>query len=103
MDDTSASARRVDRLGEYLLRTVGDLPEVAQEWNQLDPGVRATWSLDWHQTIAMDLPFLEAQYKAGVMTKAQQTRYRKLLKQLGGHLPLIERLGLTQPRVPLAV
>lgn len=82
---------------------LGDLPEIAEEWAELPEGERISWSLDWDQIMGGDLPFLEAQYRGGAMTRTQQTRYRKLLKRLKEHLPIIERLGLYPPRVPLEV
>jgi hypothetical protein len=92
---------RVDTGLESLRLMVGDLPEVAEEWNQLDDGERAHWSLDWDQLMGSHLRLLEAHFRAGQMTAAQQERYRAVLSKLKAALPLIERLDLYRPTVPL--
>jgi hypothetical protein len=92
---------RIDTGLESLRLMLGDLPEVAEEWNQLDDGERAHWSLDWDQLMGSHLRLLEERFRAGQMTAAQQQRYRAVLSELKGALPLIERLDLYRPPVPL--
>ena len=98
-----AMTQRIERLLGYLVRTVADLPEVAAEWKRLEPASRATWSLDWHQTMVMDLPFVQEQYRARTMTKKQRAHYEDLLRRLKECQPIIERLGISQPHIPLEV
>src|SRR3712207_6102860 len=80
---------------------LGDLPEVAQEWDELSDGERVSWSLDWDQIMASDLLLLDRQFRAGAMTTEQETRYRALLCDLTAMLPTIQRLQLYPPPVPL--
>lgn len=103
MADGAEVVKSIGRYLEYDRLTLGDLPEVAEDWTTLSEGERVSWSLSWDQVMGSDLPFLETQYRSGVITKAQQSEYRKLLKEIKEHLPLIERLGLYPPRVPLEV
>ena len=86
---------------ESLRLTLGDLSEVAGEWTQLNDGERASWSLDWDQLMATYLPLLERSYRSGAMTPDQQVRYGEVLRQLKEALPLIQRLQLYPPPVPL--
>jgi hypothetical protein len=74
---------------------------VAAEWAQLPDGERAHWSLDWDQLMGGDLRLLDPCYRAGAMTSEQQERYRAVLSELKAALPLIERLDLYRPTVPL--
>jgi hypothetical protein len=92
---------RIDIGLESLRLMLGDLPEVAEEWNQLDDGEQVHWSLDWDQLMGSDLPLLEAHFRADRMTAAQRERYRAVLTELKAALPLIERLDLYRPTVPL--
>lgn len=80
---------------------LGDLPELVQERPELSDGERASWSLDWDQVMASDLPVLERAYRAKEMTPEQEACYRGLLRDLKEALPLIERRGLYPPPVPL--
>ena len=80
---------------------LGDLPELADEWDELSDGERVSWSLDWDQIMASDLPLLDRQIRAGEMTTEQETRYRALLCELKAMLPTIQRLQLYPPPVPL--
>ncbi len=86
---------------ESLRLTLGDLSEIAGEWTQLNDGERASWSLDWDQLMATYLPLLERSYRSGAMTPDQRARYCAILRQLKEALPLIERLQLYPPPVPL--
>ena len=103
MAHTDVTTQRIERLLDALLRTTGDLPEVAEEWKALEPASRATWSLDWHRTLVMDLPFVQEQYITGTMTKKQRAQYEDLLRRFKECQPIIERLGITQPQIPLEV
>ena len=86
---------------ESLRLTLAELPEVAGEWARLPDGEWASWSLDWDQLMATYLPLLERSYRSGAMTPDQQARYREILRQLKEALPLIQRLQLYPPPVPL--
>lgn len=88
---------------EILEANVNDLPEVAEEWTELADGERVSWSLDWDQLMLSYLPDMHLAYRTGRMTPEQQERYRELLGKLRDALPILERLNLAQPPVPLNV
>ena len=79
---------------------VNDLPEVAQEWGELSDGERESWSLDWGNEMA-GLGRL-AQYVAdGALDAGERARYRRVLRKLKDALPIVERLDLRRPPIPL--
>jgi hypothetical protein len=86
---------------ESLRLMLGDLPDVAAEWDEISDGERVSWSLDWDQLMATDLKLLDPIYRSGSMTPDQQSRYHTVLAQLKDALPLIERLDLYPPMVSL--
>ena len=47
----TATFRRVDIELKSLLLMLGDLPDVAEEWEQLPDAEQASWSLDWDQAM----------------------------------------------------
>jgi hypothetical protein len=84
---------------------VNDLPEVADEWGEIEWGEAATdeqlsWSMDWGNEMA-GLARLGRWAADGVLSPEQEARYRALLRQLREYLPLIERLNLRRPPVVL--
>jgi hypothetical protein len=87
------------------LRTVelmlGDLPEVAAEWEQLDGGEREGWSLDWSNEMS-GLKRLGRYASDGVLTAEQMASYRRVLRMLIDAQPTIERLNLYLPPIPIA-
>ena len=86
---------------ESLRLMLGDLPDVAADWDQLSDGERASWSHDWDQLMGTELRLLDPCYRAGSMTPVQQERYRAVLAQLKTALPLLNRLDLYRPTVSL--
>ena len=98
---------KIDRRIEIGLESVrlmlADLPDVASDWAEISDGERASWSLDWDQVMASDLRELDRLFRSDAMTSDQQDRYRKLLRNLSEAMPLIERLHLYPPPVPLDV
>ena len=96
-----ATDRRIEIELKSLRLMFGDLPEVAQEWAELSDGERVSWSLDWDQLMGALKVTLDPYYRSGAMTDDQRTRYRAILRQLHEALPLIERLRLYPPPVPL--
>ena len=93
--------QRVEIELKSLRLMLGDLPEVAQEWDELSDGERVSWSLDWDQIMASDLTVLDRHFRAGEMTTEQEVHYRTLLCELNAMLPTIQRLRLYPPTVPL--
>ncbi len=77
------------------------LPELAEFWAQnLQEAGQSSFPYEWHNLMGR-LETLHCTYRAGQMTPLQAERYRQLLRQLHATLPLLERLGLELPRVPL--
>ena len=93
--------QRVEIELKSLRLMLGDLPEVAQEWDELSDGERVSWSLDWDQLMGALKVTLDPYYRSGAMNDDQRARYCTILRQLKEALPLIERLQLYPPPVPL--
>jgi hypothetical protein len=74
-----------------------DLPELAEEWDEITDAERASWSLDWDQVIASDLFVLQKLQREGRFSTEQESRYRDVLSLLNQASPLIDRLGLYPP------
>jgi hypothetical protein len=98
---TTEAQDRADHRMRSIALMLGDLPGVAEEWPSLDEGERISWSLDWDQLMGGHLPLIEAQFRGGLLTPQQQERYSTLLAQLKAALPLLDRLDLYRPTVPL--
>jgi hypothetical protein len=59
------------------------------------------FSIRWGVLLSGRLKRLEHYYREGRLTRAQRSRYRQLRRDLKDAVPLMERLGLGKPRVPL--
>ena len=77
-----------------------DLPEVANEWEQISEGERAAWSIDWSNEMSSLAQVADFASK-GLLTAEQQVSYREVLHRLVDLLPLVQRLGLYRPPIPL--
>lgn len=99
-----AAATEAQQRARISLKTIrlmlGDLAEVAAEWDCLDGGEQESWSLDWSNEMS-GLERLARQAGAGLLTPSQYVRYQELLRKLREGLPLVQRLGLYRPEVPL--
>ncbi len=78
-----------------------DLPALAEEWEDTHESVRYDAELTWYGAMVGLRERLDPAYRAGQMTPSQAERYRQLLRTLQDALPLLQRLGLEPPRVPL--
>jgi hypothetical protein len=78
---------------------LGDLPDVAAEWEGLSEGERAGWSLDWSNEMSK-LESLAQDDSSHMLTAAQQASYRSILQSLREATPTLERLGLYRPSIP---
>lgn len=94
-------AARVEAFLDVVLAETRELPTVQEEWEMLPDGNRASFSLEWDHLMADYLTELHRHYCAGQMMPDQQQRYRTLLRELRVALPIIERLNLYRPPVPL--
>jgi hypothetical protein len=73
----------------------------AEDWDHLEDGVRASFSLGWDQSMAILRSDLDPAYRSGAMVPHQQARYRKLLRILSSALADLERMGLQCPSISL--
>jgi uncharacterized protein (DUF433 family) len=79
---------------------VTELPEVAAEWSTLSEAERESWRLDWSNEM-FGLRRLAGHVSDGALSTADQKRYRQVLHRLKAALPLVNRLNLRLPAVPL--
>ena len=94
---------RIERSLTTVLAETRELPTIEKEWATLPDGNRASFGLEWDHWMADYLPDLHAHFCAGDMTPDQEDRYRRLLRELAAAMPIIERLNLYRPPVPLDV
>jgi hypothetical protein len=91
-----AGESRVDLNLRIINAFAGDLPEIAEEWDGLGSGERASLSIDWDDLMDR-LETLEADFREGNLSAEQEARYTQLMAELKETLPIIERLGLRSP------
>lgn len=99
-----AATTDIEEQAVTTLRTVElmveDLASVAGEWDQLSPDERMSWSLDWSN----EMSALERVTRAGAdghPPAAAVARYRRLVRKIGDALPILARLDLYRPAIPL--
>lgn len=80
---------------------IEDVSDLAPIWDDEPDDIRAAEELAWNSTMSRVRLDLDPAYRSGQMTPEQVERYRWLLRCLEELLPIIERLGLTRPPVPL--
>ncbi len=59
------------------------------------------FNVRWGTLMAGRLRRVEHYHRAGELAEEQERRYRELRRELKEAMPLIERLGITRPTVPL--
>ena len=92
---------RIDHDLEILTSVVVvDLPELAGTWRDLHEEGRFIFVEGWRNDMAV-LEDLERRHAAGRMSPSQEGRYRGLKAALRACLPIVEKLGLELPAVPL--
>ena len=96
MATTPETRRRADLWLRTTALILGDLPEVAEEWESLDDGERVSWSMDWGNEMG-GLELLARDADAGLLTPEQQQRFQELVRRLQAALPLMQRLDLAYP------
>jgi hypothetical protein len=77
---------------------LGDLPEIASEWNALGEGERAAWSIDWDNEMA-GLAQVARLAAGGELTADLYSRYRRLLSALADAAPILNQLNLSSPEL----
>ncbi len=100
---TAKIASRISRYLQAILANVEDLPVLAKEWEMLPDGERASDALQWDHLMADYLTELDEHYRAGRMTSPQQACYQDLLSKLKEAIPIIQKLNLYRPPVPLEI
>jgi hypothetical protein len=81
---------------------LGDLADVAEEWESLSIDERMSWSLDWGNEMS-GLVRVARVAAQGLLTESECQQYQRLLHGLKAALPTLERLNLRLPEVPLVV
>ena len=91
----------INRSLRYDHAMLDELAEVTAEWEALPDGERASWSMDWDQFALEKFPRITREFRTGVMTPEQEASYHHLLQRIEENRDLIERFGLTMPRIPV--
>lgn len=99
--EAEAGFSRTDHDLELLTAVVVvDLPEVAGMWSELHEEARFIFEQEWRNDLG-GLEALERHHAEGRMSPSQEGRYRDLKAALRARLPIVEKLGLEMPAVPL--
>ena len=98
MVTATEAQRRAVMHRETIESMLSDLPEVADEWAQLNEGEQASGSLDWSSEMSK-LEILAEYASQGLLSGDQRAHYQSLLHTLNFRLPIIRRLNLYQPMI----
>jgi hypothetical protein len=102
MAATTDVMRRID-LDLHAVGAEADfLPELAGAWADETDANRFVWHEEWLDLMGR-LAGLEREFRGGAMTPSQEARYHALLRKLKEALPILRRLDLPLPSVPLEV
>ncbi len=93
-------AQRIETDLGILQAETASLPEVEADWGQEPDVGQDVYYLEWRNLMAV-LESLNCDYRSGAMSLGQRARYRALLGQLRAALPIVDRLELNRPTVPL--
>ena len=78
------------------------LRDLALDYDKAQDGDKVyDFSIKWGVLLSGRLKRLEHYYRVGNLTGDQRSHYRELRRDLKDSFPLMERLGLGKPRVPL--
>lgn len=78
------------------------LRELASDPDKAEDGARVyDFSIRWGVLMSGRLKRLEHYHRTGELTEEGERRYRELRRELEEAIPLIERLGIARPTVPL--
>ncbi len=76
------------------------LPELERGWASESETNRYVWYSEWLDLMTR-LKHLDAAHTSGVMTAEQQDRFRALLARLKAAAPIIARVDLPLPPIPM--
>ncbi len=93
----STTDRRIEIGLESLRLALDDLPDVARDWEIMEDGERASWSLDWDHLMGTYLRLLINAHQSGSLAVDQERRYCRLRDRLKEASTTIEQLGLYPP------
>jgi hypothetical protein len=97
----TAVTQSIDRSLRYNHAMLDELLDVTEEWDEIPDGELAGWTMDWHQFAFDKIKRITEAYVNGAMTPEQEREYRRLIQRIEHHRDLIERFGLTMPRIPV--
>jgi hypothetical protein len=90
-DSSVYTRERADRFLSYLESEWEGVPTLAEEWDELDDLDKMVFDQEW--VIREDrLRDLRGWAENGLLTRNQQARYEELLKLIGEHRPMLDRL-----------
>ncbi len=101
MATNAETASRIDSRLSQLEADLADMPDLANEWSEMEGSPRAVFEMEWSISMFDWLPSLDRHYRAGRMSDNQSARYRALLARLRELAPVINQLGFSQPTVSL--
>ncbi len=101
-DEPRAIPVAVDDDISRIAAEIAALRKLASDPEKAEDGARVyDFSIRWGVLLSGRLKRLEHYYRLGQLTEGQESRYRELRREFREAMPLIERLGLGRPRVPL--
>lgn len=80
---------------------IEELDDLDDLWDQMPDWEQADWSLEWEQFLNILDHILDAAYRTNQMAPDQQVKYLEAIRQMKERMPIIERLGLTKPKVSI--
>jgi hypothetical protein len=98
---TPEVAARIERKLRAIAAEVDDLPNVEAEWETLPDWNQASIAIEWAHLMADYLTELDELNRDRSMSDDQQLRYCAMLHALAAAMPIIERLDLYRPPIPL--
>ncbi|MBA2451805.1 MAG: hypothetical protein H0V47_01435 [Chloroflexia bacterium] len=91
---------RVDTNLNYAPAMVHDLPTIVEEWDD-EPMINLhAWEMEWHEAMDRLHTVYEAR-EAGLLRPDQEERFQAVLRELKPQLPTVQRLELSERRVPI--
>lgn len=79
---------------------VHDLLTIVEEWDD-EPMINLhAWEMEWHEAMDRLHTVYEAR-EAGLLRPDQEERFQAVLRELKPQLPTVQRLELSERRVPI--
>ena len=93
---TDTIERAITRLTTTELM-LGDLLDIAAEWESLAEGERVAWSIEWDNEMA-GLEQISRLAACGELAPDLYSRYRRVLTEIYEAAPILDRLNLASPQ-----